>query len=95
VTAPTFLNTQVLPLHLKQRAEKSILAYKEKILLEKSFDDQTLNNLSRHIDDHLKHMFGRDWSHLIPALKDYTKRLDNKRNTDVLASAPELAEIFI
>ncbi len=95
VTAPTFLNTQVLPKHLKQKAEKEILAYKENIFSENRFDKDTLRNISQHIDDHLKHMFGRDWSHLIPALKDYTLRLDKKRNTDVLKAIPQIAEFFI
>jgi sulfatase maturation enzyme AslB (radical SAM superfamily) len=95
VTAPTFLNTQVLPQSLKNKAEGEILEFQEKLITEKKWPQATLNNIQNHIKDHLQHMQGRDWSHLLPALRDYTDRLDNKRHTRILDAAPELRELFI
>ncbi|MBY0383952.1 twitch domain-containing radical SAM protein, partial [bacterium] len=94
VTAPTFLNTQVLPEEFKKIAADKIIDYRESIIKESRFDRHTLANIQNHINDHLQHMHGRNWSHLLAALKDYTSRLDKKRNTSVLTSIPELRPLF-
>ena len=95
VTYPTFLNTQVLPEELKVLAAKSILDYQRKINKEKPFSRDIIRNLNRHIRDHLNHMNGEDCSHLVPALVDYTKKIDQSRGTNVCSSIPELKSLFM
>lgn len=92
VTAPTFLNTQVLPTSLKEKATEQILKYSE--TLDNQWPVSVSNNIKNHIQDHLRHMNGNDASFLLPALQDYTSRLDKKRKTSVLKSIPELIDIF-
>ena len=94
VTYPTFLSTQVLTPELKALATESILAYQGKLNKEKSFPKDIINNLNRHIRDHLNHMNGKDCSHLIPPLVDYTKKIDQSRETDICDAVPELKNLF-
>ena len=94
VTYPAFLNSQVLPQNLKDQVTKSILEYREKLYKEKPFEKKVIKNLNRHIQDHINHINGKDCSHLLPDLVDYTKRMDQSRQTDVLSVVPELKSLF-
>ncbi len=94
VTYPTFLNTQVLPRELKTLATELILDYQRKLNKEKFFERTIIDNLNRHIRDHLNHMNGKDCDTLVPAFVDYTQRMDKSRETDVGSSVPELKSLF-
>ena len=94
VTAPTFLNTQIMPAEMKEKATIEVTEFKQWLIDEKPYEKWTCSNLIRHIDDHINHMNGRDWTHLIPAFQDYTDRLDRLRKTDARKSIPELEPLF-
>ena len=94
VIHPAFLNSQVLPKKLKDQATKSLLEYREKLYKEKPFEDEIIENLNHHIQDHLSHMNGRDCSYLLPDFVDYTKRMDQSTGTHILSVVPELKDLF-
>jgi len=94
VSYPAFLNSHVLPKNLRDQATESILEYREKLHKERPFEKKVIRNLSRHIQDHVNHLNGRDCSHLLPDLVDYTKRMDQITGTNILSVVPEFESLF-
>ena len=94
VTHPSFLNIQVLPQYLKDQLTEDLLDYQERFNEGGVFEESVIHHLNLHIRDHLNHMNGKDMSHLIPFLKDYTQKLDQSRKTDIFGIIPELKDVF-
>lgn len=95
VTAPKFLNTQILPAGMKSTLKTQLEDYRARFMQRSDLSDSLKNHVNKHIEDHLKHMMGRDWSHLIPSFIDYTQRLDRARVTNIVEVVPQLESIFL
>lgn len=91
VYLPSYLNVRVLPQHIKDRVKVNIEQFCSSIN-----DTEFLTNpygLQRW-QGLIKYMNSEDWSHKLPALKEYLIVTDQQRNTDFICVFPELSDLF-